>query len=402
MCLVIVCHAVDKMKLDLRITENPQESSFYFNGTGSATFERDGQRYSARMDIDFEHPKEGRYGSLLVYDAENRIAARYAMTGMTAFADATSKRVILTGIDGTKGKIPVNVDFHRDGNRNYSMLIPQGSGLFTDENSILRLEFDSDLRIAPRVKTAEEVAEEQQAQAYLDQRKAREEMEANRKAFRKNLFDTLGALVGILSVGFALWMAPQAYRRRRLGHLILFTALALLTTTPPFVLLPVLPAYFWWYYNLYITKHTNRTLNCKFRRIFYCSTAIFGAIFYVLFGIVALAFVLLWLIAGFLAYLLIYSDHAEKARCHQCAYYGANHVVSSEMIDEQIKRVVTRKKVYDSTEERHDKIIEWYKIKYNVRIEAHQQFRDFRRCEQCGEFYITFRTNIQTLSNRTY
>lgn len=80
MCLAIVCHAVDKMKLDLRITENPQESSFYFNGTGSATFERDGQRYSAQMDIDFEHPKEGRYGSLLVYDAENRIAARYAMT----------------------------------------------------------------------------------------------------------------------------------------------------------------------------------------------------------------------------------------------------------------------------------------------------------------------------------
>lgn len=72
------------------------------------------------------------------------------------------------------------------------------------------------------------------------------------------------------------------------------------------------------------------------------------------------------------------------------------------MIDEQIKRVVTRKKAYDGTEERHDKIIEWYKIKYNVRIEAHQQFRDFRRCEQCGEFYITFRTNIQTLSNRTY
>lgn len=400
LCLAISCLAGDKMKLDLPITNDPRKSMFYFNGSGTAQIDHDGQKLTAEMDIDFEHPADGRYGSLTLYDSARNVVARYAMTKVTILNDAVSARVTLTGIDGTPGKADVNLDFHRDRDRNYSILF------FLDPppyfKSAQRLHFDSELRIAPRVKSAEELAQEAKIQKVAEDRQAREQAEQDHKRSRRDIYDTIGAVIGLSAIAFAVWMAPRANRRRRLPHLILFTVLALLSTFPPFILLPVMPAYFWWYRNLYNEDHGSYYLDRKFLRIFYWSCAILGIAFYGFFGWIALVYVLVWLIAGYVAHLLIYFKHLETARCHHCNYYGPNEIVSREYLYEQIHRTVTRRKEYSHTEEQSDRIIDWYKQKYNVRVEVDQHFRDLRRCEHCGEIFITCDYRTKTLSNRDY
>lgn len=400
LCLAFTALAGDKMKLDLKITNDPKESMFYFNGSGTGTLDYEGRQLTAEIDLDFEHPVDGRYGALTLCDQQHQAVARYAITGVSHLSDAVSKRVTVKGIDGTSGSVEANLDFHRDRDRNYSLLFAPGTIPYFKPMS--RLTFDSQLRIAPRVKSAEELEQEAQVRKITEERQARGQAEASRRTSRREARDTVGALAGLATLLFAVWMAPRAMRRRRLPHLLLFTALGLLSTVPPFVLLPVLPAYFWWYYNLYNENYGALHLDQTFLRIFYWSCGILGFVFYGVFGTVAIVYAVVWFIAGYVVHLLIFFPHMERARCPHCNYYGPNEIMSRELIDEHIHRTVTRRLEHSHTEERSDRIIEWYKEKYNVRIEADQRFRDFRRCGHCGEIFITTFLRIKTLSDKDY
>lgn len=56
LCLALASLAEDKMKLDLPIVNDPARSSLYFNGSGTARIDSDGQPRTAAIDLDFEHP----------------------------------------------------------------------------------------------------------------------------------------------------------------------------------------------------------------------------------------------------------------------------------------------------------------------------------------------------------
>ncbi len=254
LCLAVAVLAGDKMSLDLKITNNPYESMFYFNGTGTGRFEYEGRPFETELEIDFEHPTDGRYGEVTIYDAEHRVVERYAITKVEILNDATRKRITLTGIEGTRISHQANINFHRDGDRNYSLLIfpEEGSRYFNDINRVGPwLEFDSQLRIAPRVKSAEELAHDELIRKSDEARKEADASYQSRRKARKRARETIGTLVGILTTFFAIWMMRRAARRGLLLYLLFFMVLGWITTFPPFLLLPVLPAYFWWYRKLY-------------------------------------------------------------------------------------------------------------------------------------------------------
>ena len=51
LCLAFTALAGDKMKLDLKITNDPKESMFYFNGTGTGTLDYEGRQLTAEIDL---------------------------------------------------------------------------------------------------------------------------------------------------------------------------------------------------------------------------------------------------------------------------------------------------------------------------------------------------------------
>ena len=190
-------------------------------------------------------------------------------------------------------------------------------------------------------------------------------------------------------------------RRERIWHLVLFTLMALVSCFPPFFILPLLPGYFWWYYHLYKEEIDNYELLATLCKITYVSIPVLGVVFYLAVGGIALLYIAVWLVAGLIGY-VIYESLMEKARCPHCNYYGPNEIVDRKFLDEEIVRTTTRIREYDHTEERDDEIIKWYRYRYNVKVEAHQRFKDFRRCGHCGEIFSTFHNTVITLSNKTY
>ena len=405
LCFAAAVLAEDKMSLDLKITNNPYESMFYFNGTGTGRFEYEGQQLETELEIDFEHPADGRYGELTIYDAVHRVVERYAITKVEILNDATCKRVTLKGIEGTRISHEANIDFHRDGDRNYSLLIfpLQGSRYFNDINRVGSwLEFDSQLHIAPRVKSAEELAQEEMIRKADEARKEADTSYQSRRKARKRARETIGALVGILTTLFAIWMMRRAARRGLLLYLLFFMVLGWLTTFPPFLLLPVLPAYFWWYRKLYDEAYASIELDEMFRRIFYWSCGLLGLLFYELFGAIAIGYVFIWFAVGYIVYLLIFFPHMNRYRCPHCYYYGATEIVNREKTGENIFRTITRRNVYSHTEERWDRTIEWYRQKHNERVEADEHFCDHLRCPRCHELFTTTFTRTKTLSDRDY
>ena len=388
-----------RRNLDLPITNDFRNSRFYFDGTGTATVEYNGQTLTACFDIDFEHPAEGRYGTLELRDAQRNVVARYALVNLKDTTGATTKRVTLKGIEGTKESILVNIDFARDGDRNYSIAFgPDGATYF---KPMSRLNFDSELRIAPRVKSAEEIEQEAKVAERQAEQAAERQAKIDRRKARQNFYDGVGVAVVVLSLLFTVWMLPRAMRRERIWHLVLFTLMALVSCFPPFFILPLLPGYFWWYYHLYKEEIDNYELLATLRKITYVSIPVLGVVFYLAVGGIALLYIAVWLVAGLIGY-VIYESLMEKSRCPHCNYYGPNEIVDRKFLDEEIVRTTTRTREYDHTEERDNEIIKWYRYRYNVKVEAHQRFKDFRRCGHCGEIFITFHYTVKTLSNKTY
>lgn len=388
-----------RRNLDLPITNDFRNSRFYFDGTGTATVEHDGQTLTAHLEIDFEHPVEGSYGTLVLRDAQQRVVARYALVNLKDTSGATTKRVTLKGTEGTKESILVNIDFARDGDRNYSIAFgPDGAAYF---KPMSRLNFDSELRIAPRVKSAGEIEQEAKVAERQAEQAAERQEKIDRRRARQNFYDGVGIAVVVLALLFAAWMLPRAVRRRRVWHLVLFTLMALVSCFPPFFILPLLPGYFWWYRQLYNEKADNCFLLERLRKITYVSFAALAVVFYFAVGGITFLYVVVWLVAGLIGY-VIYESLMEKARCPHCNHYGPNEIVDRKFLDEEIVRTTTRIREYDHTEERENEIIKWYRYRYNVKIEAHQRFKDFRRCGHCGEIFITFHYTVKTLSNKTY
>lgn len=388
----------DKMDLDILITNDQNNSMFYFNGTGTAEVEYNGQKYTARIDIDFEHPENGRYGTLTVFDMNGKAVDKYIFTDIKIHGDALSKGATLKGVDGTKASLPVNIGFRRDSDRNYTLFFFHETLPYFESGWQV---FESELRIAPREKSEEELAKEARLLEEKQRQEALAQAERERKEFKKEVYDTTQAIVVMTSVIFALVMLPKAFRRRKVSALIGFTVMALLSCFPPFFILPLLPGYFWWYASLYSTKRHNDDLMDIFRTITYISTAVLGILFYCLVGNITLLYIVVWVIAGYFAY-ITYEDHTKNSRCHHCRYYGPNHVADRELIKQKIVRTTTTSREFSHSEEREDEIINWYRKRYNVKVEAHQTFKDFRQCEHCGEIFITYRFTIKTLSNKTY
>lgn len=389
----------DKKSLDILITNDPSKSMFYFNGTGTATVERDGKTYIAEMDIDFEHPVDGRYGTLTIYTPERKVVDKYIFTNIQNLGDATSKRILVKGIDGTKESAVANIDFSRDGARNYLLFF------FHDPIPYFKTawnEFESVLRIPPREKSKEELAAEARREEQRKQREAIEQAEREKEAFKQEVYDTTQAIVVFASIIFAIIMTPKAFKRGRFGHLILFTIIAILSSFPPFFILPLIPGYFWWYYNLYNDKRDNDDLADIFKKITYVSFGVLAILFYLLVGNIIIFYGIVWIVAGYIAMMLIYEEHAQKFRCPHCLYYGTNHIMERKLIHQQIVRTVTEQNVFSHREETDSKIIDWYKKRYNVRIEAHQKFKDFRKCDHCNEIFITFHYKTKKLFDKTY
>lgn len=398
--LVAAVRADDKMKLDLPYTNDFTKSAFYFNGTGTANVEYDGQALTAAIDIDFEHPRDGVYGTLVFSNGAQEVVARYVFTDMENLGDATSKRATLKATGGAPGTATVNVEFARSTTRNYAMFLFPNTIPYL--KGISWLEFDSQLRIAPRAKTAEELAQEEKAQKYREQQAEQKQAEQDRKEFRNRVYEGTETAVLVLSVIFGIAMLPRAIRHRKLLSLVAFTILACLSAVKPFVLLPVLPAYFWWYIRLFNPDVSNWQLEKQFTTVFYVSCAVLGLLFFLLLGAIALAFVVLWLAAGFFAAYLIYFPHAERSRCDHCNYYGNHPVVDRQFVSQKIVETTTEHHDYDHTEVTDREIIEWYRKRYSVKEVAHQKFKDFRRCKKCGEIFISYSYRSKTLSEQEY
>ncbi|WP_295935672.1 hypothetical protein [uncultured Alistipes sp.] len=394
----VISRADDKMKLLLpELTDT--YAMGYFKGSGSVGLDYNGNPITAELDMDFEQPQNGIYGSLRVYDASLTLLADYAMIKVNPVSSGpTCKRVVLAEVGGKKRQYTINIDFLKSTSRNYAILFFDKPEYFSSINGMLV--FDSTLRITPREKTAAEIAQEERQQKMAKAQAARKQQEREEQDRHERATRIIGIIIGLGVIGFAIWMAPRAVRHRRLPHLLLFTALGLLSTFPPYLLLPLLPAYFVWYYNLYNEGLGRFYLDRQFIRISLWSGAIAGAIFIVLFGWAGAVFVIVWAVAGYLAHLLIFYPHSVRFRCHHCNCYGPNEIVSRELMEEHITRTLTRKQVFDHREERSDKIIDWYKERYNIRIESDQKLREFRRCEQCGEVFITFHFRTKVLSDR--
>lgn len=375
-------------------------SMVYFNGSGTAQIKHNDQELTVLLEVHFEHPENGQYGSLKFLDQTGGAIATYAMTRVENFSPPSSsfKRVTLTGIEGTKGTSLVSVIFDKKNKCPYRITpISNAPPYFRQHPCIF---FQSELRIAPREKTREELTRDSLVQQNLDRIETKRRQELKEAYFRRDAYYAIGILIAVTSILFALWMAPRALRRQRLPHLILFTALALLSTFPPFFLLPVLPAYFWWYYKLYDDDLNNEDLEKKLGRIALWSGVIAAIVFYGIFGIITVLYAAVWFAAGYMAILMIYSKHGKRARCPHCRYYGPNEIVTRKYLDQHITRTITGRHEYDHTEERDDEIIEWYRKKYNLRIEAEQRFHYFRRCEHCGEIYITTHYKNKVLADR--
>lgn len=392
--------ADDKMKLDLPYTNDFTKSAFYFNGTGTASVKYEGQELAAAIDIDFEHPKDGVYGTLVFSNEAREVVARYVFTGMENLGDATSKRVVLKGVGGAKGTATANMEFARSTTRNYALFLFPNTIPYLD--GINWLEFDSQLRIAPREKTAEELAQEEKAQEYRERQAKQEQADKARKEFREEVYKSLETAVVMLSVIFGLVMLPRAIRHRKWLSLVAFTLLACLSSFEPFFLLPALPAYFWWYFNLFNPGVSNQRLKDLFFTIFFVACAVLGLLFYLLLGAIALVFVVLWIIAGVLAALFIYFPHTERSRCEHCKYYGNHPVVDRQFVRQQIVETTTEHHDYDHTEVTDREIIEWYRKRYSVKEVAHQTFKDFRRCEKCREIFISYSYRTKKLSEHEY
>lgn len=397
LCLAISCLAGDKMKLDLPVITDP-ESMVYFNGSGSAQINYGGEKLTVLLDVDFEHPEDGCYGTLKFLDMASDTIASYAMTRVEHNRTPDSKRVTLRGIDGTTGTSTVSVIFDSKNKKPYR-ITPVSNALpyFRQTASIY---FDSRLRIAPREKTPEELMRDSLANEASKTLEVMRRQELKEKYFRRDAYYAIGILIAVVSVLFAVWMFPRALRRQQLPHLILFTLMTLLSTFPPFFLLPVLPAYFWWYYNLYDTKRNNRELAETLKKIAIGSGIAATLLLYALFGEIAFFYALIWFGAGYLAFMLIYRPHSERARCYHCNYYGPNEIVDRKFLHEKIRRTLTSRYDYDHTEETDEKIIEWYKQKYNLRIESDQMFEYFRQCGNCEEIFVTMHIKTKVLVDR--
>lgn len=156
-CVVSVFADEKKERLDLEIVNDPRHSNFYFNASATMKREFKGQPFTCKLDIDLRQPKNGTFGLLTFHDDTRDITYSYAITDRYNHPTALSKGIVLTGVNGSKGKYDCNVSFERDGNQSLNLLFFQHFP-FMDNSRIEGLNFKHPhMRVPPRVKSAEEL-----------------------------------------------------------------------------------------------------------------------------------------------------------------------------------------------------------------------------------------------------
>ncbi len=193
-----------------------------------------------------------------------------------------------------------------------------------------------------------------------EREKERERQKEEKRAERR-LENEIGDMIGCCMVLFALIMMWRAIKRRRLTQLILFTFLGLISTFPPFLFLPILPVYFWWYYQLFKDTHDNMILESRFGIALIISWVFFAVLFHSIFGGIAIVYAIIWAIACFFAYRLIYMHKMYASRCDHCNYYGPNTIIDKVFIREHIRQTVTRSHTLEDRVETDEQITEWYR-----------------------------------------
>ena len=395
-CNVVSLYAApERKKLDLEVTNDFRRTQFYFNASDTQKFEFDGQPFTGKMDIDLREKKNGSYGTFTFHDDTRDVTYTYAITERFHHGFPLSKGITLKGINGTKGTLNCNIDFDRDNTQGYSLLFFEVPSFMGDRQTLSLNFTEPDLRVPERVKTAEELKREEELRAQREE-KRRIERE------KKDLEENISSAIGFLTIIYALFMARRAMRRQKLLPLLLLTFMGLASSNAPFLFLPSLPVYFWWYYQLYKDNYSNDELESKFWTFLFISWVVLSFLFYSIFGWKAIVYSIIWFFANLAAMEFVYLEVMFRGRCSHCHYYGPNQIVDKQFFREQIQRIITKSHTLDDRVETEDTITEWYSTHYNVKVKAHQTYKYFRYCPHCGKIFYTYHYRTKTLSDRDY